>query len=64
LQLHASEIAVPLYKNRDPIRVTAPVPQHMRERLMMCGWDQASAGATRPAPLSLADATAASSARR
>jgi tRNA pseudouridine32 synthase/23S rRNA pseudouridine746 synthase len=38
LQLHAREIAVPLYKNRDPIRVTAPVPAHMRERLMACGW--------------------------
>ena len=26
LHLHAREIAVPLYKNRDPIRVVAPVP--------------------------------------
>src|SRR5258707_11030535 len=26
LQLHAREIVVPLYKKRDPIRVTAPVP--------------------------------------
>ena len=33
LQLHAREIVVPLYKNREPIRVTAPVPPHMRERL-------------------------------
>jgi tRNA pseudouridine32 synthase/23S rRNA pseudouridine746 synthase len=38
LQLHAREIAVPLYKNRDPIRVTAPAPPHMRERLEACGW--------------------------
>jgi tRNA pseudouridine32 synthase/23S rRNA pseudouridine746 synthase len=38
LQLHAREIVVPLYKNRAPIRVTAPVPQHMRERLAQCGW--------------------------
>jgi tRNA pseudouridine32 synthase/23S rRNA pseudouridine746 synthase len=38
LQLHAREIAVPLYKNREPIRVTAPVPAHMRERLTACGW--------------------------
>jgi tRNA pseudouridine32 synthase/23S rRNA pseudouridine746 synthase len=38
LQLHAREIVVPLYKNRAPIRVTAPVPPHMRERLMCCGW--------------------------
>jgi len=38
LQLHAREITVPLYKNRAPIRVTAPVPPHMRERLAACGW--------------------------
>jgi len=29
---------VPLYKNRPPIRVIAPVPEHMRERLAACGW--------------------------
>jgi tRNA pseudouridine32 synthase/23S rRNA pseudouridine746 synthase len=39
LQLHAREIVVPLYKNRDPIRVIAPVPAHMREWLMTCGWN-------------------------
>ncbi len=38
LQLHAREIVVPLYKNRAPIRITAPVPPHMRERLLACGW--------------------------
>jgi tRNA pseudouridine32 synthase / 23S rRNA pseudouridine746 synthase len=38
LQLHSREIVVPLYKNRDPVRVIAPVPDHMRERLMACGW--------------------------
>jgi len=38
LQLHSREIVVPLYKNREPIRVTAPVPAHMRERLQACGW--------------------------
>ncbi len=38
LHLHAREIVVPLYKNRAPIRVMAPVPEHMRERLMQCGW--------------------------
>jgi tRNA pseudouridine32 synthase/23S rRNA pseudouridine746 synthase len=38
LHLQAHEIVVPLYKNRDPIKVTAPVPPHMRERLMQCGW--------------------------
>ena len=39
MHLHAREIVVPLYKNRDPIRVTAPVPVHMREPLAACGWD-------------------------
>ena len=39
LHLHAREIVVPLYKNREPIRVVAPVPDHMRERLTACGWD-------------------------
>jgi tRNA pseudouridine32 synthase/23S rRNA pseudouridine746 synthase len=38
LHLHAREIVVPLYKNRAPIRVTAPVPPHMRDRLAACGW--------------------------
>ncbi|RKE69409.1 tRNA pseudouridine32 synthase/23S rRNA pseudouridine746 synthase [Pseudorhodoplanes sinuspersici] len=38
LHLLAREIVVPLYKNRDPIRVTAPVPPHMREGLKACGW--------------------------
>jgi len=38
LHLHAREVVVPLYKNRAPIRVTAPVPPHMRERLTQCGW--------------------------
>jgi tRNA pseudouridine32 synthase/23S rRNA pseudouridine746 synthase len=39
LQLHAREVAVPLYKNRPPIRVTAPVPVHMYEWLKACGWN-------------------------
>ena len=38
LHLHARDIVVPLYKNRGPISVTAPVPEHMRERLSACGW--------------------------
>jgi tRNA pseudouridine32 synthase / 23S rRNA pseudouridine746 synthase len=38
LHLHAREVVVPLYKNRAPIRVTAPVPPHMRARLAQCGW--------------------------
>ena len=39
LHLYAREIVVPLYKNRAPICVTAPIPPHMRERLEACGWD-------------------------
>jgi tRNA pseudouridine32 synthase/23S rRNA pseudouridine746 synthase len=39
MHLHAREIVVPLYKNRPPIEVTAPVPPHMRERLTACGWE-------------------------
>ena len=38
LHLHAREIVVPMSKNKEPIRVTAPVPAHMRERLALCGW--------------------------
>jgi tRNA pseudouridine32 synthase / 23S rRNA pseudouridine746 synthase len=39
LQLHAREIVVPIQKSRDPVRVTAPVPEHMKERLSVCGWN-------------------------
>jgi tRNA pseudouridine32 synthase/23S rRNA pseudouridine746 synthase len=39
LHLHARMIVVPLYKNRAPIRVTAPVPPHMRAALTECGWE-------------------------
>jgi len=45
LQLHARDIVVPLYKNRAPIRITAPVPPHMRERLALCGWQGEDSGA-------------------
>jgi tRNA pseudouridine32 synthase/23S rRNA pseudouridine746 synthase len=45
LQLLAREIVVPLYKNRAPIRVTAPVPQHMRAWLAQCGWPGEDSGA-------------------
>jgi tRNA pseudouridine32 synthase / 23S rRNA pseudouridine746 synthase len=38
LHLHAREVMVPLYKNRAPIRVTAPVPPHMQHLLHACGW--------------------------
>ena len=38
LLLHARELIIPLYPNRDPIRVTAPPPAHMQEPLRACGW--------------------------
>jgi tRNA pseudouridine32 synthase/23S rRNA pseudouridine746 synthase len=39
LHLHSREVVVPLYKNKDEVKVVAPVPGHMRERLSACGWD-------------------------
>ena len=41
LHLHAREISVPLSKNKPPVTVAAPVPEHMRERLTLCGWSDA-----------------------
>ncbi|TMJ29097.1 MAG: RNA pseudouridine synthase [Alphaproteobacteria bacterium] len=38
LHLHAREIIVPIYKNREPVKVHAPVPLHMHERMRACGW--------------------------
>ena len=38
LQLHAGEVTVPISKNKPPVKVTAPVPPHMRELLAKCGW--------------------------
>jgi tRNA pseudouridine32 synthase / 23S rRNA pseudouridine746 synthase len=42
LHLHAREVVVPLYSNRAPIRVTAPVPSHMQNLLRACGWPDES----------------------
>jgi RluA family pseudouridine synthase len=39
LMLHARAIVVPLYDKRPPIAVEAPVPAHMREALMACGFE-------------------------
>jgi tRNA pseudouridine32 synthase/23S rRNA pseudouridine746 synthase len=39
LHLHSREIVIPFSKNKDPIRVVAPVPGHMHERLRVCGWN-------------------------
>jgi tRNA pseudouridine32 synthase/23S rRNA pseudouridine746 synthase len=38
LHLHAREVTVPISKNKPPVKVEAPVPAHMRELLMHCGW--------------------------
>jgi tRNA pseudouridine32 synthase / 23S rRNA pseudouridine746 synthase len=37
LHLHSREVVVPLYKNRAPVRVTAPPPPHMCAALAQCG---------------------------
>jgi tRNA pseudouridine32 synthase / 23S rRNA pseudouridine746 synthase len=39
LQLHARGVVVPISKNKPPVRITAPVPAHMAERLRLCGWE-------------------------
>ena len=39
LHLHAREIVIPLSKNKPPVRVVAPVPLHLQERLKACGWN-------------------------
>jgi tRNA pseudouridine32 synthase/23S rRNA pseudouridine746 synthase len=38
MQLLAREVVVPISKNKPPLRITAPVPSHMRELLEACGW--------------------------
>lgn len=40
LQLHSREIVVPLYPKKETIRVSAPVPGHMREWLEKGGWSR------------------------
>ena len=40
LHLHAREVTVPISKNKPPVSVTAPVPEHMRELLTACGWKE------------------------
>lgn len=48
LQLHARSIAVPLYAKRESIKVEAPAPEHMRERLSAAGWTDQAARSTLP----------------
>jgi tRNA pseudouridine32 synthase/23S rRNA pseudouridine746 synthase len=38
LHLHSRGVVVPISKNKDAVKVTAPAPDHMRERLTACGW--------------------------
>jgi tRNA pseudouridine32 synthase / 23S rRNA pseudouridine746 synthase len=40
LHLHSRAIAIPISKNREAVRVTAPAPQHMQELLKACGWKE------------------------
>lgn len=40
LHLHAREVVIPISKNKPAVKVTAPVPQHMKERLKLCGWKE------------------------
>jgi tRNA pseudouridine32 synthase / 23S rRNA pseudouridine746 synthase len=39
LHLHSREIVIPISRNKDPVRVMAPAPAHMQERLRVCGWN-------------------------
>jgi tRNA pseudouridine32 synthase/23S rRNA pseudouridine746 synthase len=38
LHLHSRQVTVPISKNKPPVKVTAPVPDHMRKKLSACGW--------------------------
>jgi len=40
LHLHSREVTVPISKNKAPVVVTAPVPEHMRDKLGACGFTQ------------------------
>jgi tRNA pseudouridine32 synthase/23S rRNA pseudouridine746 synthase len=53
LHLHAREVIVPLYKNRAPICVVAPVPAHMGAALAQCGWRDEEAGSESASTTSL-----------
>jgi tRNA pseudouridine32 synthase/23S rRNA pseudouridine746 synthase len=39
LHLHSRELVIPISRNKDPVRVVAPAPAHMQERLRACGWN-------------------------
>lgn len=38
MHLMSREVVVPISKNKPPITVKAPVPEHMHELMMLCGW--------------------------
>lgn len=38
LMLHARGVALPLHPKREPIRVRAPVPAHMHDDMLACGF--------------------------
>jgi tRNA pseudouridine32 synthase/23S rRNA pseudouridine746 synthase len=40
LHLHARSITIPLYKNKPPIKVEAPAPDHMIKRMVACGYSK------------------------
>ena len=40
LHLHSREVTVPIFKNKPPVQIIAPVPEAMRERLVACGWSE------------------------
>jgi tRNA pseudouridine32 synthase / 23S rRNA pseudouridine746 synthase len=40
LHLHAREVVVPISKNKPPVVTIAPAPEHMREMLKACGWNE------------------------
>lgn len=39
LHLHARAIVIPISRNKEPVRVTAPAPSHLHARLSACGWN-------------------------
>jgi tRNA pseudouridine32 synthase/23S rRNA pseudouridine746 synthase len=50
LHLHARALVVPIQDNREPVRVVAPVPAHMRVALAACGVDDFGPGDGGSAP--------------
>ena len=48
LHLHASAIEIPLYKNKEPLKIEAPLPPHMQARVMSLIGTGVSGQATQP----------------